>query len=139
MPLEERDVSLNLTGQWQGQYSYTRNKTPVAFSATLTENDSWLEGVVEEIGTAGDAKGLKIAASLQGRRTGHSVTWLKIYHGNFRLYDSVQYTGEVSADGQEIEGRWSIHNNWSGRFLMVRQADKAAVRRNKATVKLPAG
>ena len=99
----------------------------------------WLDGLVDEIGTAGDAKGKPIAATLQGRRTGRSVTWLKIYHGSFRLYDSVQYRGDVSADGQEIEGHWVIHGNSGGRFLMVRQAGRAAARRKKVAVKVPTG
>ena len=48
---------------------------------------------------AGDARGLTITATLQGRRTGRSVTWLKIYDGSFRLYDSVQYAGDINGDG----------------------------------------
>ena len=135
--MNEEGNSLDLTGQWQGQYSYYRNKAAVPFSATINENGSWLDGLVEEVGTAGEAKGKPIAATLQGRRTGRSVTWLKIYHGNFRLYDSVQYRGEVSEDGQEIEGQWVIHGNSGGRFLMVRQAGKAAARRKKVSVSIP--
>jgi hypothetical protein len=138
-PVDEQSNSLNLTGQWQGQYSYSRSKAPVAFSARLTESNTWLGGLIEEIGTAGDAKGLPIAATVQGRRTGRSVTWLKLYHGNFRLYDTVQYAGEVSEDGLEVEGRWTIFGNWSGRFLMVRQSGQAAARKRRKAVKLPAG
>ena len=135
--MEKRADLLNLTGSWQGQYSYTRNKPPVAFSARLSENGSWLDGVIEEIGTAGDAKGRPIAATVQGRRNGRSVTWRKLYHGSFRHYDFVQYIGEVSADGQEIEGRWTIHGNSAGRFLMVRQGGNAAARKKRVAVKLP--
>jgi len=137
--VEESGDSLDLTGSWQGQYSYTRSKPPVAFSARLSETGSWLDGVIEEIGTAGDAKGRPIAATVQGRRNGRSVTWLKLYHGSFRIYDSVQYIGQVSADGQEIEGRWTIHGNSTGRFLMVRQGGTAAARKKKVAVKLPTG
>ena len=99
--MDDKEDSLNLTGQWQGQYSYYRNKAPVPFRATINENGSWLDGLVEEVGTAGDAKGKPIAATLQGRRTGRTVTWLKIYHGSFRLHDSVQYRGEVSGEGRK--------------------------------------
>ncbi len=135
--MDEKGNSLDLTGQWQGQYSYYRNKAPVPFSATINENGSWLDGLVDEVGTAGEAKGKPIAATLQGRRTGRAVTWIKIYHGSFRGYDSVQYRGEVSEDGQEIEGLWVIHGNSGGRFLMVRQAGKAAARRKKVSVVVP--
>ena len=107
------------------------------FSARINEIGSWLDGVVEEVGTAGDARGLTISASIQGRRTGRSVTWIKIYHGTFRLYDSVQYGGEVSADGKEIEGQWQIRPGVIGRFMMVRQGGKAVARRKKVSVKIP--
>ena len=135
--MDDKENSLDLTGQWQGQYSYYRNKAPVPFSARLTENDSWLDGLIEEVGTAGDAKGKPIAATLQGRRTGRSVTWIKIYHGSFRLYDSVQYRGDVSEDGQEIEGQWVIHGNSRGRFLMMRRGGHTAARRKKVSVTVP--
>ncbi len=138
--MDEGTSSLNLTGTWQGQYSYgDRNKSPVPFSAMLNENEAWLEGIVEEIGTAGDARGLTISASIQGKRSGRSVTWIKIYHRAFRLYDSVQYKGEVSADGQEIEGRWQIGVSAFGRFMMIRQAGKAVARKKRVAVRLPAG
>jgi hypothetical protein len=137
--VDEENPSLNLTGNWQGQYSYFRNKAPVPFSARLSESNSWLDGLIEEIGTAGDAKGRPIEATVQGRRSGRSVTWIKLYHGNFRLYDSVQYVGDISDDGLEIEGSWKIHGNSGGRFLMVRQSGKDAARKKRVAVKLPAG
>jgi hypothetical protein len=92
----------------------------------LTESDCWLTGATEETGATGDARGLTITATLQGRRTGCSVTWLKIYDGSFRLYDSVHYAGDVNADGTEIEGRWTVPGSWSGRFLMIRSGGLSA-------------
>ncbi|HEY2892365.1 MAG TPA: hypothetical protein VGJ31_17140 [Dongiaceae bacterium] len=137
--MHDKENSPDLTGQWQGQYSYSgrRNKSPVPFSATINENGTWLDGVVEEVGTAGDAKGITISASIQGRHTGRAVTWIKIYHGSFRLYDSVQYHGEVAADGQEIEGQWQIRPGVIGRFMMVRNGGKASARRKKVSVEVP--
>ena len=138
--MEERTDSLNLSGHWQGQYNYVgRSKEPVPFSANLRESNSWLDGVIEEVGTVGEAKGRSIAATIQGRRTDRSVTWIKIYHGSFRLYDSAQYAGEVSEDGQEIEGRWTIHGNSRGQFLMVRQGGQAAAQTRRTAVKVPVG
>jgi hypothetical protein len=138
--MSEHADSLNLSGRWQGQYIYVgRKKDPVPFSATLNESNSWLNGLIEEMGTAGEVKGQPLAATVQGRRTGRSVTWLKIYHGNFRLYDAVQYAGEVSVDGREIEGRWTIHGNSIGRFLMVRRGSQTVARKRRATVKVPLG
>ena len=138
--MSEHPDSLNLSGRWQGQYSYVgRRKDPGPFSAKLSESNSWLDGLIEEIGTAGEVKGRPLAATVQGRRTGRSVTWIKIYHGGFRLYDAVQYAGEVSEDGQEIEGNWTIHGNSAGRFLMLRQSGGTTAAKRRTAVKVPTG
>ena len=114
------EASLNLSGVWQGRYIYPTTRLPVPFVATMTEIDSWLSGKIEENGTAGEARGVAMAASIQGRRTGHSVTWLKLYDGRFKRYDSVHYEGDINNDATEISGRWSIPGNWSGTFIMIR-------------------
>ena len=111
---------LNLTGTWHGLYSYPAEKEPVSFVATLSESDSWFTGTTEETGSAGDAVGRRLTASLQGRRMQRSVTMLKMYHGAYALYDSVHYAGDLNEDGTEIAGRWEVPGNWSGTFLMVR-------------------
>ncbi len=118
--MHEADDALNLSGNWQGFFNYPIAKPPVAFSAALTESDGTLAGATEEIGEQGDAAGKRISATLQGRRAGHAVTWLKIYDLDYRHYDTVRYEGTVSPDGLEIEGRWTVPGNWSGTFLMIR-------------------
>ncbi len=117
--------NLDLSGTWQGFYNYPIAQEPVPFTATLTDTEGTLLGATEEVGNVGDARGLTIAATLQGRRSGFSITWLKIYDGQFQHYDAVRYTGTISEDGLEIEGRWTVHGNWSGTFLMIRAADIA--------------
>ena len=126
MPGTDEAGSLNLSGVWHGLYSYPRKRNPVAFVATLAEIDSWLSGATEETGVVGEARGRTLTATLQGRRTGHSVKWLKMYDASLHRYDAVNYAGEVSREGTEIEGRWSIPGNWSGRFLMIRSSGTAA-------------
>ena len=113
---------MDLSGVWDGLYSYPTSKPPVPFRATLKELNSWLDGVIEETGTAGDARGVPISAIVQGRRTGSSLTFVKLYSGAHRYYDSVNYLGAVNEEGTEIEGRWTISGNWSGTFLMIRSA-----------------
>lgn len=100
----------------------------MSFVARLSETNAWLDGFTQETGTAGDARGLTISATLQGRRTGHSVTFLKLYTGSHRGYDSVHYAGAVNADGTEIAGRWTVPGSWSGTFVMTRSAGSAAAR-----------
>jgi len=112
--------ALNLTGVWHGLYSYPRARESVPFTASLTDGGGWLSGTTEEVPTSGKAKGLTLVATLQGRRTGHSVTFLKTYDDLRYGYDAVQYAGAVNQDGSEIEGRWTIPGVWSGKFLMIR-------------------
>lgn len=120
--MEDPDQSpdVDLSGPWQGLYSYPRLREPVPFSALLKEADGWIDGSIEEIGEAGEARGRVLSATVQGRRNGRAITFLKLYDGGLRGYDSVHYQGEVSPDGVEIEGRWVIAGVWSGQFLMIR-------------------
>src|SRR5437667_10915438 len=103
---------LNLSGLWQGFYSYPSRQRPVSFSATLTESGSWLTGMTTDTGTQGETRGRVLSATLQGRRMARSVTFLKLYADGFPAYDGVHYEGDVREDGTEIEGRWSIRGNW---------------------------
>lgn len=118
---QSHDASqLNLTGTWHGLYAYPSRKKPVPFMAFMSELDGLFDGTTEETGSAGDAAGQRLTASVQGRRTGRSLTMLKMYHGAYALYDSVHYAGEINADGSEINGTWRVPGSWSGTFLMIR-------------------
>src|SRR5579863_10123432 len=117
---------LNLTGRWSGQYAYLIPRAPVAFSASLEETGGWLSGASEEIATGREALGRALTATLQGKREGRHVRFLKLYDSALRTYDSVAYEGRLSADGREIAGRWSIPGNWFGSFVMTRQGGGAA-------------
>ena len=123
----------DLSGTWHGFYNYPIAQEPVPFTAELTDADGDLAGRTEETGNVGDARGLAISATLQGRRSGSSVTWLKIYDGQFEHYDAVRYAGNVSEDGLEIEGRWTVPGNWSGTFLMIRAAGKTQLQEVETT------
>ena len=121
---------LDLTGEWAGVYSYPSALPPVSFSVALVERGGWLSGEIEEEGGSEPGFPKRRGASLQGRRAGLSVTWLKTYAHREVSHD-VEYEGAVSADGAEISGRWSIFSEWSGVFLMIRkpQAGRARARR----------
>ncbi len=126
--------ALNLTGIWNGLYAYPHTrKEPVAFVASLGDNDGWLTGAIEEIASVGPMRGHTIAATIQGRRAAHAVTFLKTYDDLPQGYDTVHYAGDVNHDGSEIEGRWTVPGSWSGKFLMIRAgATKAALTRDVA-------
>ncbi len=124
---------LNLSGEWSGVYSYPGALPPVSFSASLSDNGGWLSGVISEDGSPPFPSGRR-QSSLQGRRVGVTVSWLKTYEHREVIHD-VAYEGAVSGDGEEISGRWSIVGDWSGAFLMVRQSRRAEARRRRAATR----
>jgi hypothetical protein len=136
---EDRDTDdasgLDLTGAWHGLYTYPFGRAPVAFVATLVESGSWLSGVTQETAKEGVAKGVTLSATLQGRRVGRSVTFLKTYDGLFAGYDDVSYAGALSADGHEIEGRWTIRPGASGGFLMIRPRGASVAVKRRAVAR----
>ncbi len=113
------DANANLTGVWQGLYSFAVAMAPVAFTATLLENGAWVSGSVHEV-AYDDTGAVEVFATLLGTREGASVSFTKTYDGSAGWNHDVVYAGTVSDDGTEIEGTWNIPGVWSGKFLMIR-------------------
>ena len=63
-------------------------------------------------------------ATLLGSRQDRAVAFVKTYDGANPRYGTVAYEGTLSPDGTEIEGRWIVPGNWSGKFLMIRLSGK---------------
>ena len=126
----------DLTGLWRGLYSYPVKRAPVPFTANLNDSGGWITGATEEVATNRAALGRTLTATLQGRRSGSSVRFLKLYDSPMRVYDSVAYDGSVNPEGTEIEGRWTVPGNWSGTFLMIREGEIALTRARAATEKV---
>jgi hypothetical protein len=121
---EHARASENLTGVWHGLYTYPGGQ-PVSFVATLIETGSALSGTVHEPRVFGKGADATLYATLHGSRNGNAVTFVKTYDGAGAPYDrAVSYDGTLSADATEIEGRWRIPGNWSGKFLMIRSAGR---------------
>jgi hypothetical protein len=120
----------NLTGVWNGLYTYPHGQS-TAFVATLIETAGSLSGTTHEPSTSADAPGTTLLATLSGSRRDSAVTFTKRYDPPGPTTSSpVRYDGALNADGTEIEGRWSIAQMSSGKFLMIRSAgQKAAVSR----------
>jgi hypothetical protein len=135
--MDQPDTSspLNLTGVWYGLYSYTVAMPSVSFVATLSDQGGWFDGTTEETGSVGDVVGRTLTATLQGRRSGRSITMLKIYHRASAYYDSVHYAGELNEDGSEINGTWRVSVTWSGTFLMVRSRTAEAAATKEAAAR----
>ena len=124
-------VKSNLTGIWQGLYSYPRRFKPVSFTATLIESGAWLSGSIHE--TAQDEWGdwVEVYATLLGKRAERAVGFTKTYDGQNGWSHAVVYDGVLSNDATEIEGRWSTPN-WSGKFLMMRPQARRALALSEA-------
>ncbi|MGH6674500.1 MAG: hypothetical protein ACRECV_21340 [Xanthobacteraceae bacterium] len=110
----------NLTGIWNGLYTYPDGKS-MSFVATLIEAGASISGTTHEPGSLGGGAGATLYASLNGSRSGSSVTFTKAYDQPDRSHRSpILYEGALNGDGTEIEGRWTIVKAWSGKFLMIR-------------------
>jgi hypothetical protein len=122
--LDDRGNKINLTGIWQGLYSYPRAFKPVGFVATLIETESWVSGSIHE---PHRLSGETLYSTLIGRREGSSISFVKTYEqssaGGYTA--DIGYQGLINADATEIEGRWTIRADWSGKFLMIRGAREA--------------
>lgn len=117
--------SENLTGVWQGLFSYPRMYRAAAFTATLIETGSSLTGSTAEIAVGGPRDGMTVSAFLAGRRTGARVAFTKRYEGPKPPNHAVEYEGILADDFMEIEGRWFIPGSWAGRFLMIRSGGRS--------------
>ena len=119
----------NLTGVWDGIYSYPSRYGPVSFVAILIESGSCLSGSTHEPFVRGPSGTLY--ATLLGSRKGSVVSFAKTCEGGSPYDHAIAYEGTLSADETEIEGRWSIPGDWSGQFLMVRSTGSTASLKRK--------
>lgn len=119
------DGPKNLTGVWQGLFSYPRMYRAAGFTATLIEAGGYLTGSTTEIAVGGPRDGTAVSAFLSGRRIGSRVTFTKQYEGPEPPNHAVEYEGALAGDLMEIDGRWFIPGSWAGRFLMIRSGGRS--------------
>jgi hypothetical protein len=125
-----------LTGLWHGQYSYpTATRAPVPFTANLIEAVDSIGGSITERATVGKSGSRTLYATITGRRSGSTVSFMKTYEAHSGPYTSVAYHGALSEDGLEIDGEW-IASGWSGRFLMIRASGLKSSARRKIAAKV---
>lgn len=124
----------DLTGRWDGIFNYPHTLPPTGFVATLVELRGALTGEVEEP----DDGGAALAAVVEGERIGSRVRFTKRYDALARAHYAVAYEGTLTPDGDEIVGEWTIPGIWSGSFIMVRAAGRAAAVEQVARATAPA-
>jgi hypothetical protein len=120
-----------LTGIWHGLYTYAGQPEPVYFVATLIHSGSSLTGTTHESERGETGAPLTLFAMIDGTVAGASVVFTKTYDGSGGWAHSVAYDGALNGERTEIEGRWTIADKASGRFLMIRSsgASESVVRR----------
>lgn len=128
---------LDLTGAWTGIYSYPRALPTNGFVAMLRESGGLITGETTERSPSAhsDYGGDEARAYVDGRRDGVAVHFTKHYDAAHRVGTPVLYQGTISPDGDEITGRWDMPGNWSGTFIMTREARcEAEVERRRGEV-----
>jgi hypothetical protein len=135
MGMSDQD-KVNLTGVWNGLYSYPQLGKSVSFVATLIETVSWVTGSTHEPCVFGDGAGNTLYATLLGSRASRTVQFRKTYDSAGPNYSLVEYEGVLSSDGNEISGRWAISAAWSGSFLMIRSGGQSVARTRKTLAKV---
>ena len=115
----------NVTGVWQGFYTYPGGLGSVGFGATLIEVGSTVTGSTHEPCIFGDCIVDTLYATLDGTREGATISFVKTYDGRGGWTHSVHYAGTLTDDHSEIEGSWIVPGEWSGRFLMIRSTGRA--------------
>ncbi len=130
MSPEGGKATQTLSGLWHGRYAYPLRLPPVSFEAILFESGMTVTGTVSEPSVMHD--GTVADATLLGDHEGSAVSFVKTYADAGRYPHPVRYSGTLSADGTEIEGRWRISWYWSGTFLMIRSPREAVAVSRKA-------
>jgi hypothetical protein len=117
----------SLSGVWSGAFRYPRGDMPeTVFSAHIEEVGGAFTGDIQEPNALHPHLGPVISSNIEGVRTGHTVAFTKFYDGSGGQAHAVRYEGSANEMLTRIEGRWSIPNNWSGTFFMMRDDDGAA-------------
>lgn len=125
---------LDMTGLWTGQYWYPEPWEPlIGFVATISDNAGSLSGTTTEASEVFIGAGER--ADIRGTRSGTSVSFYKYYDGTGAYGHSVTYDGTLSADGQQIEGQWSL-DGYSGSFIMSRSLQQFQAEDREEIVRL---
>ena len=111
----------DLSGEWDGRFSYPAGKGPeTPFRASIEHTSNHFTGTIEEPDLHG--AGSAALATIVGVCSGGSVDFTKTYRRAAWGYENpVDYVGQISGDGMRSAGMWSLHD-MNGRFEMIRRA-----------------
>ena len=121
---------LNLSGAWNGRYFYPDYPEPVTFVAFLIDVGSRFSGSIHEYEGIVSERRILLYSTVDGRREGTQVSFLKTYDGTEGWKHTVGYDGTLNGDATEIAGHWYVDSS-SGPFVMTRAgaAEEAELRK----------
>lgn len=107
----------DLTGVWYGRYTADQDPQDNGFIALLEELHGTVTGTISEP----DAESGSIRrAHVHGQRDGASLSFTKQYDGSGGWTHSVDYAGNVDAEGTLVMGGWVVEG-LTGAFDMTRE------------------
>lgn len=125
-----------LYGKWKGTYNYPAGDTRagVDFDMTITPDGERFTAKTKEPNTFNTDPNVDqtkpfLFANCRGslNEAARRVTWTKTYDGTANVSHSVEYYGNLSRNGDRIEGGWTLRSpgrpDFSGTFTLKRAVD----------------
>lgn len=114
----------DLSGVWQGKYSYAAAMRPNSFAAHLDDDDGALRGEIIEPNTITAGGPDELIAALAGSRLKRDVEFTKSYSDVDQ--PALRYEGQLNAALTRIDGTWHFPSEpWvHGTFMMVRETGR---------------
>jgi hypothetical protein len=110
----------------------------VPFTAVILEIGSLITGTIHEQPVDGKLAGQVLNATLDGEHLADTVRFQKTYDPGQGMHaKAIRYEGLLTPDATEIEGRWTLPGNWSGKFLMIRSGAGLASAEAKQPIAVP--
>ena len=119
----------NLSGYWSGAYRYAIGRPATPFNLFVEDEAGRLSGTTLEPNTFADAGVTELSATITGTRSGHDVTFRKVYDPATGAHtETIYYSGQVNEDFTMIEGEWSFQRPLypSGVFRLSRASGASA-------------
>ncbi|MEL1249590.1 hypothetical protein [Aurantiacibacter gilvus] len=129
------ETSVDLSGQWDGEFSYPAGEGPVTpFVATLVQRGNSVTGNISEPDL--HLPGATAEATFVGVVTGEAVDFTKTYRKVVWGYvHPVDYVGQIREKGNVIAGVWSLLD-MNGRFEMRRHATRELAEEREAEIEI---
>ena len=129
----------DLSGEWIGFYNYDFPCPPIQFEASIRESGGLITGVTTETFDGPGGHGTLLQGVIDGRREGSILRFTKIYDDLALAPNVIHYEGLIQADGDEVEGDWTIPGQGAGTFMMMRKRGKDAAEARRVEEEVPAG